>query len=75
MFGIKDNEIIFTKITAKSTFSRRATGEEKAIEYEKWDDWVSDMQGRAPYEMKNFRQTTRSWPSIATESAFVENAI
>jgi hypothetical protein len=36
-------------------FGRQASGEEKATEYEKWQEWVIDQQGAAPYEMKNFR--------------------
>ena len=75
-FGIKDNEIIFTKLTAKATIGRRETGENKAIEYEKWEKFVDDQKGKAPEGMRNsMRQTCPEWPTIATEDAFVENAI
>lgn len=52
-FGIKDDEIIFTKLTAKATIGRRETGENKAIEYEKWEKFVDDQKGKAPEGMRN----------------------
>lgn len=52
-FGIENNEIIFSKIAARTSFGRRETGENKAIEYEKWQKFVDDQRGKAPSEMRN----------------------
>ena len=55
-FGIDDDEIVFSVVKARSSsLGRKATGEEKLVEYIKWEEWVTDQQGSAPTEMKNFR--------------------
>jgi hypothetical protein len=55
-FGISDDEIIFTKINAKSTLGKgSSSGEEKEVEYKKWQDYIINAEGSAPKTMKNFR--------------------
>lgn len=51
-FGIKDNEIVFTKITAKTTMSRRESAATTMNEYDKWSKFVEDWKGKAPDELR-----------------------
>lgn len=42
----------------------------KQAEYKKWDDFLKEQKMISPQEMINFKQTTKIWTLIDTETAY-----
>lgn len=47
----------------------------KKPEYDKWQQWVSDFNNKAPKGLNNMIQTSNAWPWMMQERAFVTSAV